>query len=149
MNKNIFIENISLTASYIHLLFETTHVLMRRIWNQIPIMLQLNPRFGQHGGTPIYNPNKRCIRDNNLNEEKYEERPTSHKSKTHDRSMKDVEIGEKKPNDQNSPIDVALEEELLERERGKKKSDSEFRGCYDTLSAWISSIWCIPFKSIF
>ena len=107
-------------------------------------MLQLNPRFGQHG-TPIYNPNKRVfIPDSNLNEEGSAERPTSHKSRTLDKSTKDVEIGEERPNDPNSPIDVALEEELLERERGKKKSDSEFRGCYDTLSGWISSIWYIP-----
>ena len=117
-------------------------------WNQIPIMLQLNSRFGQNG-TTIYNPNKRVfIPDSKLNEDGSAERPSSHKSKTHDKSTKDVEIGEKKPIDPDSPIDVALEEELLERERGKKKSDSEFRGCYDTLSGWISSIWYIQWKLI-
>ena len=113
-------------------------------------MLQLNPRFGQDGFyLPGHNVNEEGGKESNERtvSHKSRSRPHSSKSRKDVKSINDMENGENIPPPPNVPgsIDSALEEELLERERQRKNDDSGFKGCWDTLTGCISSIWYISY----
>ena len=79
--------------------------------------------------------------ESNHNQGGLEETLNEQKDGINDHSKNDVESGESKSKTQNDPINQILEEELLEREKRVKKDEPEFKGCWDTLTGCISSIW--------
>ena len=97
-------------------------------------MLQLNIQYDLKEPQP------------NSNKGGLDEDSKGQKDRINDNSMNDMENGENKSKRQNTPIDQILEEELLEREKRGKEDDSEFKGCWDTLTGCISSIWLIFFN---